>query len=590
MIIQFPDKNNKWVQTNQGDLSGNVWSSWRLDFDSNPGVVKVSPSLVIQASSLTSSLLVYPVAFCRSSSDSYDRWWAVCNNILYKAYTNTAGSIGAFEVDPIANSPATNYLYSDLVEWELTSDASLSLFCTTSSMVCKLTNGAWVSNWYTDLTGNPVLTPNVPHPMCVGFNNLLLIGHGNYVASVDNAGTVNNTRLTFEKEYQVIWIRSSNSAIYVGCRNTRGRQAKVFIWDGNSENFNYDYKVGAGETFAGVIKDDICYTINNLGQLLAFNGGGFVEVARLPITEKIKRWLNSNNLQVHKNGMAIVDNKIHILLNASLGTSGSSAYYNELLENMLSGIWEYTPEHGLYHKYALNKSSDYGSPIIRMAGALTDISATGLPTAKYKFLAGCQFYTQDGQNVTTEVGAIERVQDDEYAKVGYLITPKIPTNEIEENWQKIIVIIKKLLNSTDKIKVKYRTDYVDYGATKIGLSGLWTTLSAFTCSNIDSSAVVGDEVEILGGIGSGISANISSIDSSAVVIDEIVTGVSGYNRFRVSNWKDVGTTINTQGLRHFELPIDARSSWVQIKVVFFFTGEEEFEKLAIKSEVQVPLK
>jgi hypothetical protein len=590
MLVNIPGKDNRFFQQNQGDLSGNVWASWRLDFDSNPGVVKVSPSLYLHASSLSSSLLVYPVAFCRSSADSYDRWWAVCNTILYKALTNDSGALGTFAFDPIADSPVTNYLYSDLAEWELTSDASLSLFCSTSSMVCKLTNGTWDTNWYTELTGNPVITPNVPHPLCIGFNNLFLIGHGNYVASVDNTGTVSNHRLTFENEYQVVWIRSSNSAIYVGCRNTRGRQAKVFVWDGYSENFNYDYKVGAGECLAGCIKDEICYTINNLGQLLAFNGGGFTEVARLPINGKTKRWLNSNNLQVHKNGMAIVDNKIHILLNASLGTSGSSAYYNELLENMLSGIWEYTPEHGLYHKYALNQNSSYGLPILRMTGALTDMSATGLSSSKYKFLAGCQFYTQDGQNVTTEVGAIERVQDDEYAKVGYLITPKIPTAEIEENWQRIYVLIKKLLNSTDKIKVKYRTDYVDYGATQIGLSGLWTTLNAFTCSNIDSSAVVGDEVEILGGIGAGLSANITSVNSSMVVIDEFYTGASGYNRFRVSNWKDVGTTINTQGLRNFELPIgDANSSWIQIKLVFFFTGEEELEKLIIKSTPQLKL-
>jgi len=594
MKIELPGKDNRWVQINKGDYSGNVWSSWNLDLDSNPGTVRVSPATTIVTSSATntnSSLLVYPVAFCRTSADGNDSVWALCDHALYKhTGSNFTPDIGSSTGTP---TTSLSYLYSDMVEFNSWLVVSLN---GTEIVALKPTNPtAWDTTWWTTSCSGSALTVNVPHPLCVGFDDKLLIGNGNVIAQATKLENADDSILTLPSNFEVIWIRSSKTEYWIGCRNKRGKNGKVFTWDGYSEDTTGQYEIGSSECLAGCIKDDICFVLNSLGQILQFNGAGFSELGRLPIMDSSKRWVNDNHLQVHQRGMGLIDNKIHILLNADLGGYNN---YNEFLQNMLSGIWCFDPDKGgFYHKYSITKKSgdvvDYGSPIIVQSGGLMDLSSSNLSTlpASAKFLAGCQLYTQNGEDVSTSIGAVNKLGANTSAKVGYLITPRIPTAEVEENWQKIYLLIKKFLNSTSKIKVKYRTDYKDFGIGQtVGLTGLWTTLNAFTCAAtaFTDNAEVGDEIEILTGQGSGMSANITGLNGSACVIDEIMpVGITGYNRIRVSNWKDVGTSVNTQGLRNFELPIDARSSWIQFKLVFFFTGDEELEKLIIKSEPQL---
>ena len=60
---------------------------------------------------------------------------------------------------------------------------------------------------------------------------------------------------------------------------------------------------------------------------------------------------------------------------------------------------------------------------------------------------------------------------------------------------------------------------------------------------------------------------------------------------RVSNWTSIGTAVATQDLRQFKLPIGKNSSWIQFKIIMFFTSqtlnENEFEKLIILSSPQL---
>ena len=617
MKIELPGERNQWIQTNKGELSGNIWASWNLDLTSSPGKIRVSPqtTIVSESSEASKSTLVYPTAIVRTSADTNDRYWVLCNKAVYRM-TGTDD----FILDSNTGSPTTvlDYRYSDMIDWQGV------LYVSGSTDIASFSVTTWTGNWWSDTIGGAALTGSTPHPICIGFNNLMLIGNGNYVATVDTSDSYNATRLTFPTEYEVTWIISSNSEYYIGCRNKKGRQGKVFVWDGYSENFNADYKMGSPNVFAGIIKDEICYIVNGNGQLMAFNGGGFTEVARFPITgNPIRQWQDAVSdlygtinppINLHKNGIALINNNIHIFINASLG---EDSLHRSFLQNMLSGIWEYTPETGLYHKYSITKDTgsgitDYGSPVIIQTGALLPVTteSLGVVAITGKFYAGCQIYTQDGSSVGTTIGEVIKLSitsesgSSPTAKIGYFITPKIQASEVEENWQKLWVLIDRFRSQTDKLHIKYRTDRKLFGTSdstsseNVGVTGNWATNSEniLELSGGYTYLSVGDEVEILSGEGSGLSANITALSGSHITIDESVSGASGYVSCRFSNWKDVGTyiagtsgTMTTLGLRNIELPINENSNWIQFKTVMFFTGQNEVEKLIIKSEPQLKI-
>src|SRR3990167_5410413 len=584
MIVQIPS-DGKFYQTNDSEISGNIWASWNLDLESNPGRIRISPQTRMRLSNADSSLFIYPFAFASGNFDGIKtRIWATCNGVVYKTSNEIDGSgdipdVSSWEYDTTLNSPSDlDYLISDVAEMNGT------MFVSTSTDIKALISGTWNTSFWQGTLGQASLFggSNNPKALCRSFNNLLLIGSGNTVASVDISGTVDLTAMALPRAYRIIWIRSSNSIIWVGCRNIDGGKTKIFAWDGYSENFNYDYEITGSYSLAGVIKDEIPYTINERGEFLVFNGGGFIQLTKFPSFNSDYNFSDDNIYlaSITRNSMIVHDNLIHILVNASVN--------DVLLENQLSGVWVYDPKIGLHHKYSITKAAsgitDYGSPAIIRPGCLYS-----LPKNNGNLLIGCSSYISDLQGTASIRHAILDIKNNETDtsdKIGYFITSKIQTSQVEEQWQKIYVLIKKLLNSTDKIYVKYRTDWQDFGELGAGQNiyaqkATWADTNTIYFNSSDSTSYisVGDEVEILAGEGAGLSANVESTDGTLFVLDETVASASGTITARISNWKKVGTDINTQGLRNFELPIDARSTWIQFKIVCMWKGKNEIEKL-----------
>jgi hypothetical protein len=352
------------------------------------------------------------------------------------------------------------------------------------------------------------------------------------------------------------------------------------MWDGYSENFNADYKIDSDVSLAGCIKDEICYTVSGNGQLLAFNGSGFTEVGRFPIANDKSKKLISG--AVHKNGMNVVNGNINILLNATTSDGEPN-----LLENMLSGIWEYTPETGLYHKYSIVKGNenaiiDYGCPILNMAGVLYPLNSSDK-----RLFAGAQ--VNSGAASSPTIGVLNMI-DGENNNLGYFVSPKIYGGDINEMWQRVWLDYEKLQAAGYTVILKYRqsVDYTDaYGFSQ---QGNWmTSLTASTSATEFSTVSAGDEIEVLSGEGSGLSANIESITEAggvyAITTDTAVTNASGTFRYRISNWKKVDSITDLVNTNK-EFGIGVNSNWIQFKIIIF--GQKtEIEKLTIKSEAQL---
>jgi hypothetical protein len=579
MEIKIPTDNGIIIQPNQGDFRGNIWASWNMDFLSNPGAIRVSPMTIIQYTG--DATFSYPSAYVVNSMGTAgtDIAWVLAGQYLY--FTSSGTLLSSLTKDTTGSSPTCIIGRSDMVNWIDSTGATDILVVSLDTSIMTLTTGG---SWTGRLSG--ALTTSLPHPMYVGFNNLLAIGNGNQVKFYDTSWTATHI-ITIPKDMQVVWIRGSNSTYYIGAKNIRNSRAKIYSWDGSSQNFTNDYRINGSETFAGCVLNEVPYTINEHGELLALSGAGFTKVAQLPVynTDYV---LNSglpgasSYLGVYPNAMVVQDSRIHIGINGGIGS------YTQYLESQLSGIWVYEPTIGLHHKYSISKGTDFGSPIISQIGFLNPIGKSS-----GNIIIGSSLWDDGDTTLKHYIQTIESNDSGTTPKIGYFTTPKFATQSVQENWQKAWLVIKEFLSSESKIRIKFRV--VDKIYTYFGgvpaRQAVWVDTSSFTSPYVTSELSVGDEVEILSGKGSGLSSTITGLSGTYVIsLADTVTGASGTILFRASNWKDCGTDINIQGLENFKIPLAENSTWIQFKVVGFFTGKEEIKQLIIKSDPQLVVK
>lgn len=609
MQIRVPEKLVP-TQLNIAELLSDFWASFNLDLTSEPGKVRISQRTAkISASSDGGlSALLRPAAFIRTSARGSDEWWALCNQGLF--YSNgSSDPTTPFIADATGSSPTTalDYEYSDFEEF------SGDLITSLKTDIAKLSGGTWDPTWWSSTLSKRALVTGIPHPLKVGFNNLILIGDQVVtnneagkgekagqasVHAIDISSNVSLNRLLFKKSLKVVFIISSNNEYWIGLSHTKGGKAEVAYWDGSSINFNQSYKINDTTLVGGVIDNDgVPNVVDGKGRLLKFNGRGFAKVAQLPIfSNKYYRWASGASFPMHKNGICLIDGRINMLIAAGINTDSKGG-----IENFWAGIWEYDEDIGLYHKHGITNTHtagvlDFGSPIIRRPGALVETEK------RYGTLLGGVELATD--NDTTLIGVVFNLDTtDTTLKQGFFITKKMLTRAIEEHWQEVCVQFSKLLNTTDKIYAKYRTDFKNYGVATYKVITWANSLTQFTSasSQIWSDVSVGDEVFVLTGKGAGICAKITAISLVAstytITLDYTFTGVSTSDLalVQVRNWTTLPYNtsqdyINDQTIRYQDLPVGDKSTEIQYKIVVFAKGNSpEIGALFSKSEENVSL-
>ena len=171
---------------------------------------------------------------------------------------------------------------------------------------------------------------------------------------------------------------------------------------------------------------------------------------------------------------------------------------------------------------------------------------------------------------------------DDKAKSSYLITQWLESTQVEDVFKAIVVKYNKLLNNTDKFKIKYRTSKVD----GIIIDNTWTSTTTFTTT---ASAMgdyeVGDEVEASLGAGSGKCVNITAISFASgtytVTVDEAVVGATGNLYVKLQKWKKLAEIQNTKQFANLPLPQYNKDTKIQFKIIMEFTGKNELEEIIV---------
>src|SRR3990167_3089214 len=445
MAIKIP-QNNKWRQTNLSDILGSLWSSWNLDLTDNLGVTKVSPRTLLINDDTTN--MGVPVAFKFFDT----KWWAICGTLVFN---NSGDTDDAFSED--ATTGFQSDYDSDESDFELFNGF---LYSTTTDGVFKRTSGG---NWSASLA---TLDTGTAHFLVEFAARLYVTTNSTEVHSLTTADAVTAANGPPNTNYNALdlsvyggalkntitCMKATTQYIWIGVLNRTRGIGRVYYWDGAQSTPNGYYELDSVGAVAMVIKDDVPWIVDANGALLAFNGGTFVEVARLPYDKRkflgLPYDVDNTDRFIHPNGIAVVDDKINILVRNEYLDSSTSVG-----ENFPSGVWEYDEDIGLYHKMSLSQHTnggsvtDYGQNILSKVGAVVkakdDNNAAG---ADGSMLIGAQYLssataTKEGIWIDNAIDTIQ--------KFGYLVTTKIFSQNVDDIWQKLFVRLKKLLASTD---------------------------------------------------------------------------------------------------------------------------------------------
>jgi hypothetical protein len=580
MAIQIP-KNRILKQNNYGDTSLDIVESFNLDLSSNLGAIKLTPHLRGRSVGDTGLKTVVSIDFYR------DRYWALTDDVVFYSGVNPSAPSNGFTLDNTVNAPSTVlYEYSSL---KVFND---KLYVVEGQGFRVLSGGTW---------SNPITTGLVSNSMHL----LTVFGDKLYVTNIAsnsqriynvNTSDVLSTTGTGTIDVGTVGIATfldkSQNSIWAGYCDFGTGKGLVIQWDGETENLATQRIELESGVLAGCILDNVPYILNTQGRIMAYNGSSFVEVERLfkksPFSfyNQSSSGADSFERLIHPNGMVVTDEGTILMLIKN--TNKDSGSYENTIP---SGIYEYDPKIGLYHKYSItnntNGDEDYGQQRLLEVGGLffrrivsTQGSAQGI------IVAGARVFT-DATSSTYGIWYDQTLNT--VQKWGYFITSKLLSAGASDTWMKIYAIYKKLLNNTDKIVVKYRT----VEATPTQATITWTNSNAFTTTTNVSGYSVGDEVQVVNGKGAGKSAHILSITVASgtytVTLDDNFSNVSGTAIALFDKWIKIGEVLSTDEQQQKALTLRDKntSPWIQFKVCMQFTGENELYKLRIINDTLI---
>lgn len=361
--MRIPNDYN-WTQANKGDLLGILHETQNITLDN--GKIRLSKK-----------------AFNRWNSSADDANLGYILGITYFANQYFAlTDDNGFQFDFGGTTVTERTLTADV---GLNSDLQVvydRLYITTNDDVDYYNTSMSLT------TSVESLTASVPHPMTV-FDSLttykLAIGNGNAVKLLNSSndpldldgdpGTSNS--LTLPAQYQVTTLAYRNGYLYVGTKHLNGGEAKIFIWDGNTNNANFEVPTGASQVYSLIpYKNSVAAMLNN-GQLIQINGNTPTQLGALPVFYHPDAvWDDGTNVsfigKVMHRGMVAVGDTIYINVNGTVDSG--------FIPEMKHGLWVFDPAVGLYHRASHSLDRSVVETPSNLASNTLTLSTHGLKT------------------------------------------------------------------------------------------------------------------------------------------------------------------------------------------------------------------
>jgi len=287
-------------------------------------------------------------------------------------------------------------------------------------------------------------------------------------------------------------------------------------------------------------------------------------------------------------------NRFYFLIRVSGTTFKLATTY----DNAIAGTAIDVTSAGTAESIYFHDDTDFGvtNPTSIKAGAICIISDSDLYSQTYKQSTGSNIlYGLAGLPNTTLSSTSNTLQTlTSGENRGYIITPKIFTSQLKEEWQRIYSLLGNIYEGNDKVIIKYRiTDKQNYPINNSGYTCTWSDSDTFTTTQDLTGVAAGDEVEITNGAAAGSIANISSLTylsgTWTVNLDATFTvSVSDKSSFFIQNWTQIASGTYSDIDSFLEASIGTESKWIQFKIELRGVSKPFIEELQIVNNVNRP--
>ncbi len=253
-------------------------------------------------------------------------------------------------------------------------------------------------------------------------------------------------------------------------------------------------------------------------------------------------------------------------------------------QNAIDGQWITPTSQGATQNYfSFLDVSDYGASYIDGRVGATAMVSYSTDVADHLI-----FGSECWSNTSVASGGVACLTVPYFKNIGYFVTPKLESPNIEEVFQKLFIKYKPL-DTDDRIIIKYKdVELLGVPVTAPQLNsantiGNWTSTTTFTTtasiSHIKTLVDAGTEIEceFLAGAGAGQMSKITSISGTStftVTLEDEIDGAASGNicAFMMNNWKTIGTLTSedTKGWEQFALSTTSKA--VKIKVILEGVG------------------
>ena len=556
--FRIPNSVGQIRVSDRSETQGEILESFSIDINNPFGKIKPSNKLVkvLDETALGNERVQALVVYTRQNSVLATKYYAITDEYVATCSTNNDPTIAANWTEEAEIATAGFGDETDAVVF------NNLLFISRSTNILSFDATSDNDDYWTTIniggeTGI-ALTSGFPHTMHVHKGGLETI----FVTNQDKVHYANteagHSTVTLSSDQVAICVTSGVDAIWVGTYSTSSDSAYVYelfigqVSPNSTPIANRAFKIDGRAVLSMEVVDNIPYIITDKGNLQAFNGAGFVTVARLPFSgsSSILDGMtiggvqgNNNQRPVHPKGMRSSNGSLFININTETETIAGQ---DPVAKKSPSGVWEYNVATGqIHHRYTFtNATANNGSKLHDYTGPLLIVDTP------FTFLmAGAEI------NNTTAGLFVESNN-----KYGYFITPEILSEVVQDSYTDLF--IKATNNGT--MNVKYRT------TKKADQFATVTLASANTINTTDTVTVeVGDEITMIDGAIHGAVAHVVEVNTSASVTSlvlDIDIGTAGQTgTAEITNFHRFTKSYN-EAKEYERWGSDLVNPWIQYKV------------------------
>ena len=522
-VQKIPNDLKQVIQSNEGDYNGNLWATFNIDLNSNPGTIKTAPRLTqaLGADDIGTDVV--------QAITIYDgEYFVVTNDRVLSCSVNN---------DPTDSNNWTAVSTLGIEDLGLETDATSfngNLLISLGNDIMSWDGSAKDDDWWTATTSGSALTANFPHTMKVlrTGNDTLFVTDKNLVRYYNAAA--GHTTITLESLFVANTLTPSLDRMWVGTYTEVEENAFIYeLRVGDDIAYNA-YEVDGRACLSMFTYRNTPLVITEKGYIQAYNGAGFETVAQFPwanqskVMEGCRPGLVQNTptaLAIHPKGAQVSGKYCYIFVNTDDEFESNDVMLNE---RGYAGIWVLDLEtYSLSHRGAItNESTDYGVSQIALSGP---VLITNTPYTRV--MIGSEI----GNNNGVWMEGTETPQ-------GFFITTRHEAQSVDDAFETLVSKVDSL-DTNETVTFKYKDVskpdfpyYVD--------SITWYDGDRFTTTDALTDVEVGDEIFILKGHQAGKMAHITAIEggtTKTVTVDESLGTLNELSDVQIEKWRKINT-------------------------------------------------